>query len=114
ERQLDAAIRSAADPGQRQSKLDLARKSGREVRRDGIVAPQQVGALVAEDAERCEFRSPIGMDEQQEIERALLRRVQTVFGLVGFDDCGPGDVSGGNARGVISIEVIEKTRVVEL
>ena len=56
--------------------------------RNAIVALEQVVAFVAEDAEWREFRAAIGVDEEQEVQAALLVRLATVLGNVGCDDGG--------------------------
>ena len=78
-----------------------------------IVAVEQVVALIAEDPEWGELRAPIGMNEQQEVETALLIRFEAELGDVRSADRGFGDRSSRHVRAVGALEVLLKAGVIE-
>ena len=53
---------------------------------DPIIAVEDMVAFVAENSERRELRTPVGMDEEKKIQATLLLDLQAVFGFVSLLD----------------------------
>ena len=85
ERKLDTAAGGFPNRTELHAELDGPRQRLRQPIDDAIVAIEHVVPLVAEDAERRELRAPVGVDEEQKVEAALLIGLETVLGDVGRD-----------------------------
>jgi hypothetical protein len=72
---------------------------------NAIIAIEHVIALVAEDAEWCEFRATVGVDDEQKVQTALPVRLEAVLSDVGFTDGGFRNPTRGLVRAVLTFEI---------
>src|SRR5262245_44898191 len=84
--QLDPAGRRLAHSLELRPVTGLAAKARRQTRRDLLIAADDVIPLVAEDTEWRESRAPVGVDEQQEVQTALLVDLEAILDRVGDVD----------------------------
>src|SRR5262249_61968632 len=77
----DPTRRPLARPLQSHPVLDLPPKASGQARGDLLIATDDMIALVA-DAERSESRTPVCVDEQQEVQTALLIDLEAILDRV--------------------------------
>ncbi len=108
ERQLHVARDTAANPHELRSVPNRAWKLVADPFCDPVVAFDDMVALVAGDAERREFGTPVEVEEEQEVETALASGLETILGHVCLVDG-----RSGEGTGDASFQILAQARAVQ-